>query len=340
MTGLAFPPIGVGRFRKADGDAAFAALVVDGAAYPLADLADGDTLPLFEQWDARWPVLASRIERIRASGEAGLDLAGLVVLAPVLPRQILCAGANYRRHVIDIMTDHEAGSALGLTPEERCRNAQRLMDHRAAAGAPYAFVKPFSCVAGPADALLLPADSRQTDWELELAVVIGRRARRVPAEQAMAHVAGYSIANDISARDHIARPDIPGMGLDFIAGKSAPGFLPLGPLVVPAALVDDPQALQLTLSLNGEVMQDESSADMIFPISRLIAFLSTHMDLLPGDLVCTGSPAGNGTHYDRFLRSGDVMHGAIEGLGAQHVPCVDEALSASSPRHQGFVPLE
>lgn len=170
-------------------------------------------------------------------------------------------------------------------------------------------------------------------------MVIGRPARRVPRDQALRHVAGYTIANDISARDHIARPDIPGMGLDFLAGKSCPGFLPLGPLVVPAPLIADPQDMRLTLRLNDMIMQDESTADMIFNVARLIEFVSTHILLLPGDVICTGSPAGNGTHFNRFLRDGDVMRGAIAGLGAQVVPCTAEQVAAGAVLHRPFVPL-
>ncbi|WP_255326517.1 fumarylacetoacetate hydrolase family protein [Sphingobium sp. EM0848] len=338
MTNMQFPAVGIGRFVQ-EGAAPFVALVVDGAAYPIASAGKADTVDLFERWTEVWPELEQRVAAIRSSGERGIALSGLRTLPPVQPRQILCAGANYRRHVIDIMTDHEAGSEPGLDAAERRIRATRLMDHRAQAGSPFAFVKPISALAGPYDPLTIPADSIQTDWELELAVVIGRPARRVTRERAMDHVAGYTIANDISARDHITRPDIPGMGLDFIAGKSCPGFLPLGPLIVPTALIPDPHDLQITLRLDEQVMQDEASADMIFRIPRLIEFLSTHIQLMPGDIICTGSPAGNGTHYNRFLRDGDVMRGAIQGLGEQIVPCRVERTDEDAVLHRPFAPL-
>lgn len=338
MAGIELPRVGVGRFRQSDGTV-LAGLLCDGAVHPLDTPAPGDMCALFAEWDSVWPELDQRIATIRGPGESGIPVDDLVVLPPVEPRQILCVGANYRRHVVDIMTDHEAGSVPGLSREERRQRAERLMDHRAAEGTPFAFVKPFACLAGPGDALVLPADSMQVDWELELAAVIGRPARRVPRERAMDHVAGYTIANDISVRDHISRPDIPNMGLDWIAGKSGPGMLPLGPVIVPAALVPDPYALHLTLRLNGEAMQDEAAADMIFDIARIIEFLSTHMQLLPGDVICTGSPAGNGTHYGRFLRGGDRMQGAISGLGAQYVACVAEESATDAVRHRPFAPL-
>lgn len=110
--------------------------------------------------------------------------------------------------------------------------------------------------------------------------------------------------------------------MDFVVSKGAPGFLPLGPWLVPAAFVSDPQQLQLTLKLNGQVMQDESTADMIFTVAHLIEYISAGVELQPGDVICTGSPAGNGIHYGRFIQDGDELEGAITGLGAQRNRCV------------------
>jgi 2-keto-4-pentenoate hydratase/2-oxohepta-3-ene-1,7-dioic acid hydratase in catechol pathway len=338
MAAVDLPPVGIGRFGRDDASVV-AGLLCDGFVYPINGSPDGCTRSLLGEWDSAWPMLERRIAAIRASGEPGIPVGELSILPPVEPRQILCVGANYRRHVVEIMADHEAGSMPGLSKEERRARAEKLMDHRASRGSPFAFVKPFNCLAGAGEALVLPADSDQVDWELELAVVIGRPARRVSREDAMAHVAGYTIANDISVRDHISRPDIPNMGLDWIAGKSGPGMLPLGPVIVPAALIPDPYGLRLTLRLNGQPMQDDTTGDMIFDIARVIEFLSTHMQLLPGDVICTGSPAGNATHYGRFLRDGDLMQGSIAGLGAQHVACVAERIDADAARHRPFAPL-
>jgi 2,4-diketo-3-deoxy-L-fuconate hydrolase len=113
--------------------------------------------------------------------------------------------------------------------------------------------------------------------------------------------------------------------MDWVASKCAPTYLPMGPYLVPAAFVPDPQSLRITLELNGQTMQDESTADMIFGVARLIETLSTFCLLQPGDLICTGSPAGNGMHYGRFLRPGDIVSGTITGLGTQKNPCVAEA---------------
>jgi 2-keto-4-pentenoate hydratase/2-oxohepta-3-ene-1,7-dioic acid hydratase in catechol pathway len=171
---------------------------------------------------------------------------------------------------------------------------------------------------------VLPARSETHDWELELAVVIGREAFQVTPEQAMEHVAGYTIVNDITTRDLVFRPDMKEIGTDWYRSKNAPGFLPTGPFLVPASAVDSSD-LRITLELNGEVKQDSTTADLLFGIPRLISVASQTTALLPGDLLLTGSPPGNGQHWKRYLRDGDVMTGTIEGLGSQVVRCVAEA---------------
>ena len=200
--------------------------------------------------------------------------------------------------------------------------AAKMMDKRIESGSPYAFIKLQSCVTGPYDPILLPSDVTEPDWELELAFIIGRPARHVSRADAMSYIAGYTVANDVTARERIYRPDIKAIGTDWLAGKCLPTFLPMGPFIVPAAFVSDPMRLQITLKLNGEVMQDESTADMIFDIARQVEYLSSRMQLLPGDVVCTGSPAGNGAHYGRYLRDGDVMEGTISEIGTIRNPCV------------------
>ena len=329
----------------------FPAIVVADRVYPISELATDSVdsqlptvrlsmLDVLERWHAILPLLRSKVEHIASQPVGGIALSDLRTLAPVMPRQIFCAGANYRQHVIDILVDHPgSGSDPNASPEERRDRAERIMDHRAAAGQPYAFVKASSALLGPFADLMLPPDSKQMDWELELGVIIGKPARRVRREHALEHVAGYVICNDLTARDHIGRADIPLLGLDFLAGKSGPGFLPLGPAIVPAEFVPNPQDLMLTLRLNGEVMQQESTANMIFPIARLIEFISTHVQLLSGDVICTGSPSGNGTHHNRFLTPGDLLECSIAGLGAQRNRCVAELLSESATLHQPFIAL-
>jgi 2-keto-4-pentenoate hydratase/2-oxohepta-3-ene-1,7-dioic acid hydratase in catechol pathway len=246
--------------------------------------------------------------------------------APVLyPRQVLCAGANYRQHVIDLAVAQGHGAEDTMSLAERRAEAERVMDTRIATGSPYVFSKIPSAITGPYDAVILPADTTQADWELELAVIIGRAARHVSRTDALTYVAGYTIVNDLTSRDKVYRADLKAIGTDWLASKSAPSFLPMGPYLVPAAFVPDPQQLHLTLKLNGEVMQDEGSDDMIFDVARLIEYISGLVQLWPGDLICTGSPRGNGMHYNRFLRPGDVLEGSISGLGTQRNTCVAES---------------
>jgi 2,4-didehydro-3-deoxy-L-rhamnonate hydrolase len=198
-----------------------------------------------------------------------------------------------------------------------------MMDDRAANGEPYFFIGLPACVVGDDVPLVLPGYSDVHDWELELAVVIGREAFRVSREHAWDHVAGYTIVNDITTRDLVFRKDMKEIGTDWYRSKNAPGFLPTGPFLVPVDFVD-PADLSIRLELNGDVMQDASTSDLLFDIPALISGASQTMPLLPGDLLLTGSPAGNGQHWKRFLRDGDVMTGSIEGLGTQVVRCLAE----------------
>jgi 2-keto-4-pentenoate hydratase/2-oxohepta-3-ene-1,7-dioic acid hydratase in catechol pathway len=181
-----------------------------------------------------------------------------------------------------------------------------------------------SAITGPYDDVTLPTWAEKPDWELELAAVIGRPAYRVSVEEALECVAGYTIANDLTDRATVFRRDMPQIGTDWLRSKNAPGFTPLGPWIVPAESVGDTGDLQLTLKLNGEVMQDESTKDMIFDVARMVAYASQSARLLPGDLVLTGSPSGNGMHWGRLLRDGDVMESTITGLGTQRTRCVAE----------------
>ena len=258
-----------------------------------------------------------------SDGEEWMPLADVTLTAPVQPRQVLQAGANYREHVIELV-------AAGLTqntdrtPEEAREFAAKMMDDRAANGEPYFFIGLPACVVGDDVPLALPAYSDVHDWELELAVVIGREAFRVSREDALDHVAGYTIVNDITTRDLVFRKDMKEIGTDWYRAKNAPGFLPTGPFLVPAAFVDA-ENLGVRLELNGQLMQNGSTSDLLFDIPALISAASQTMPLLPGDLLLTGSPPGNGQHWKRFLRDGDVMTGSIDGLGTQVVRCVAES---------------
>jgi len=184
---------------------------------------------------------------------------------------------------------------------------------------PILFNKSASCLAGPNDALTLPKGSEKSDWEVELGVVIGKRAQNVSVEEALSYVAGYCVINDVSERAYQVE-----RGGQWTKGKSAPGFGPVGPYLVTADEVPDPQALGLRLSLNGEMVQNNFTSDMIFSVAEIIAHMSEFMALVPGDVIATGTPegVGMGMKPQRFLRVGDVMELEIDGLGRQRTEVI------------------
>ena len=190
---------------------------------------------------------------------------------------------------------------------------------------PFVFTGLPSAICGPYDDVVLPRDGEQPDWELELAAVIGRPTRRAAVSEALDAVAGWVIVNDLTLREKVFRREAGPLGADWLAAKNPPTFLPAGPVIVPRSAIPDPGDLRITLRLNGQVMQDESTKDMIFDVSRIIAHCSAVATLLPGDLVLTGSPAGNGLAHGRLLRPGDLMESTIAGLGSQANHCVAEA---------------
>lgn len=203
-------------------------------------------------------------------------------------RKIVCIGLNYTDHALE--TGNEP-------PEE-----------------PIAFFKPNTCLTGPNDPIVLLRNSRHTDWEVELAVVIGKHTKYVDEADALGHVAGYCVANDVSERKFQAK----GTG-QWILGKSGDTYCPLGPWFVTADEVPDPQNLRLWLDVNGERMQDGTTSNMIFGVAHLIHFVSQFMTLEPGDIVLTGTPAGVGVGRDPkvFLKAGDRVQLGIDGLGEQ-----------------------
>jgi 2-keto-4-pentenoate hydratase/2-oxohepta-3-ene-1,7-dioic acid hydratase in catechol pathway len=220
---------------------------------------------------------------------------------------------------IIVAEERERGA---MSDEEAREMGARIMDERAASGEPYIFLGATSAMVGAYDDIVLPDRGDQHDWELELVAVIGVGGRDIPRENALEHVAGYTIANDVTTRDLVYRPDLQAIGTDWLRAKNAPTFLPVGPWIVPTAFVADPMDLTITLRVDGQTMQDESTSDMIFDVAALVAYSSTLVELQPGDLVLTGSPAGNGMHHRRFLRPGDVIEGAVTGLGMQRNRCV------------------
>ncbi|MEU6139813.1 fumarylacetoacetate hydrolase family protein [Streptomyces sp. NPDC047081] len=303
-------PFALGTFSS--GAAAFPGLVAGTRVRDLFDQVPS-VRALVDDWDTWLP----RLHDLAASADGTWhELAGLRVLTPIEPGQILQSGANYRKHVVDLVAA-EKESVHGATPEEARADAEKMMDERIRSGVPYVFLGSPRAMCGPYDDIVLPELGEQHDWELELALVIGKSGRNIPVEEAMSHVAAYTICNDLTTRDRLYRPDLKAIGTDWFTAKNADTFLPTGPFLVPAAFVGDPNDLRITLRHNGVVRQDESTKDMIFDIPRLIAYVSTTTTLRPGDLLLTGSPAGNGAHWGVFLKPGDVVEAEITGLGHQ-----------------------
>lgn len=210
------------------------------------------------------------------------------------------------------------GSCVGWVPNFFCIGLN-YAKHAAETGMaepaePIVFSKATSALSGPNDPVIIPRASHKTDWEVELGVVIGREALYVSEAEALSHVAGYCIMNDVSEREFQAE-----RGGQWIKGKSAPSFGPTGPWLVTADEVADPQDLGLRLSVNGETVQDSSTSDMIFSVAQIISHMSQFMRLQPGDVIATGTPSGVGMGFkpQRFLKPGDVMELEVEGLGAQ-----------------------
>lgn len=303
-------PFALGTFG--DDSRVFPGLVVGPLVRDLSDLAPS-VRAVIEDWDDLFPRLT---ELSQEASSTWYDLAGLRVLAPLEPGQILQSGANYRKHVVDLVAA-EKESVHGATPEEARADAEKMMDERIRSGVPYVFLGSPRAICGPYDDIVLPEQGEQHDWELELALVIGKPGKDIPAEEAMRYVAAYTICNDLTTRDRLYRPDLKAIGTDWFTAKNADTFLPTGPFLVPAAFVGDPSDVRITLRHNGVVRQDESTKDMIFDIPRLIAYVSSTTTLRPGDLLLTGSPAGNGAHWGVFLQPGDVMESEITGLGHQ-----------------------
>lgn len=279
-----------------------AILLADGSLVGPPELKQwGTMLELFDDW--------VRAEAVLRSLE--LDGAPLVeadrLLAPLrYPRKVVCAGVNYRRHI------REMG---GDVPGEGWR--------------PFFFLKPpTTTVIGPADPITVHnRESTKYDWEAELAVVIGVAGLGISVDRALDHVAGYTVANDVTARAMHKRDVAPGAPFvyDWFGSKAVDCSFPMGPGITPAFLVPEPQSLQIRLWVNEELQQDETTGDMICTVAELVAEASRLMTLEPGDVISTGTPAGVGASRGLYLRDGDVVRISIDGLGQIENPVVEPA---------------
>ncbi len=238
------------------------------------------------------------LDRLRALDPESLPLVqGTPRIGPCVSGtgKFICIGLNY--------ADHAAESGLKVPPE------------------PIIFMKATSAICGPDDPILIPRGSVKTDWEVELAIVIGKPGKYIPEAQAMSHIAGYCVANDVSERAYQTE-----RSGQWTKGKSCDSFGPIGPWLVTADEVPDPQKLPMWLKVNGQTMQNGSTATMVYGAAFLVSYLSQFFTLHPGDIISTGTPpgVGMGMKPPRYLTAGDVVELGIEGLGSQKQTCVQD----------------
>lgn len=270
------------------------ALAAAGGALPEAlKTGVGETI---QQWQAQGDTAAACAVSV-AKAIADKPLKPLAegsyrLCAPYIPARIFATASNYHEHA------REMGTKLAPRSES----------------SPYIFIKAETSVADPGAKVVKPREVERLDWEVELGVVIGRGGRHISVGQALAHVAGYVVFNDVTSRDLTRRTDYP-FSHDWFRGKSFDTFGPMGPWFVPRDCLGDPQTLRLTLDVNGERMQDGSAGEMIFSVAEQIAYLSRIVTLKPGDLIATGTPTGVGMGRGIYLKPGDIMRASIEGIG-------------------------
>lgn len=263
--------------------------------------AAGDVSAIIRDWDARREGLFGLAKVLEdVSGGTAAPKLG----APFEPRRIFAAASNFIEHAEEMQTKLAAK----------------------ADSEPYIFLKTVESVVGPGTTVVVPPQVSRPDWEVELGVVLGRSGKNVAVADAHAMIAGYTIVNDVSARDRTRRSDFP-FSHDWFRGKSFDSFTPLGPVFVPRDCLGDPHDIRLGLKVNGETMQDGNTSEMIFNIYEQIAYLSTILELRAGDLIASGTPAGVGMGRGVFLKDGDVMTAWVDGIGelanpvaAPHLP--------------------
>jgi 2-keto-4-pentenoate hydratase/2-oxohepta-3-ene-1,7-dioic acid hydratase in catechol pathway len=293
----------IATYRGSDGKPRTGAVIGAAGAERIVDLHDatggkvpqGDLLALLE---------AGALDAARGATGDGVALSSVELLAPMArPPKLLAAAGNYQAHIVE----------GGAKPVDKTVIVPKL------------FIKPSSSVLAPGKPITLPSTSNTTDWELELGVIIGKRGKNIPVEDALSYVAAYTVINDVSARTSewgVEGRNPTGFDefFDWLNGKWPDGFAPTGPWVVTADEIPDPQALQMTLKVNGKEYQNASTGDMIFTVAELIAFSSRFMTLEPGDTYATGTPSGVGDATGTYLHDGDVMEAWVEGIGTLVTP--------------------
>jgi 2-keto-4-pentenoate hydratase/2-oxohepta-3-ene-1,7-dioic acid hydratase in catechol pathway len=251
-----------------------------------------------------WPHARELLQAAARNVGAGWKIEETQFRAPLLwPGSIYCAGANYRDHAA------EMAKRMNRPPDA---------DPKTSGGRPWHFLKTPRSVTGHGEVVAATHYCKNLDWEVELAAVIGQEAKNVAVEDALDFVAGYTAANDLSARDLSRRSEAPAgsaFHFDWIGQKCFDGACPLGPWIVPANDIPDPQNLSLKLWVNDVLKQNSNTREMIFTVAEQISHLSRGMTLYPGDIVLTGTPAGVGAGRNEFLKAGDIVKIEIETIG-------------------------
>jgi 2-keto-4-pentenoate hydratase/2-oxohepta-3-ene-1,7-dioic acid hydratase in catechol pathway len=274
------------------------------AAKATGKAAYATVMGIMADWKAAEPALKAAAARAAKSKAKRQPLKKTKLLAPIrFPSAIYCAGANYADHAAEMAK--KEGNPPPVDPH--------TLGHKA-----WHFLKAAGAITDPGATVQISDYSKAMDWEIELAAVIGRQGKNIPQAKALSYVAGYTIANDLSARDRGRRagvPDASPFKWDWTKHKTFDGSCPLGPWIVPASDIGDPQKLGLKLWVNGVLKQDSNTSDMIFNLAEQIEQLSVNMTLHPGDLILTGTPAGVGAGRGEFLKAGDVVKLWIENIG-------------------------
>jgi 2,4-didehydro-3-deoxy-L-rhamnonate hydrolase len=274
-------------------------------------------LSLLESWDANFAVLQEIVAFVEKEGVpagAAVARAGLRSLAPVLrPGKMFYAAQNFQEHVDEMIR-------AGMTPA----GGPRFTGEKSTT-APYLFLKAPSTLCGGFDDIAIPRGMKKIDWEAEIALAIGKRGKRINAERALDHVAGFMTTNDVSCRDLQIRADRPALRSDWLGGKSHDNFAPMGPYLVPRVFVGDHMNLFIRLTVNGAVKQNGNTSQFIFSPEEQIEYASSMLTLETGDIFSCGTCGGVGQGTNTFLAPGDVMETEIEKLGKMRNRLVEEA---------------
>jgi 2-keto-4-pentenoate hydratase/2-oxohepta-3-ene-1,7-dioic acid hydratase in catechol pathway len=285
-----------------------AGLAVGETVYDAAELTGqasyASVLDILNDWDAAAARCKAAAAKAKDSKAQSFPLARTELLSPVRwPSAIYCAGANFTDHML------EMAKVQNIAPEP---------DPKSVGLKPWHFIKASRTIADPGKTVRLPVYSKMVDWEAELTAVIGRPARNVSVEHALDHVAGYTVGNDLSARDLTKRAQVPDSSpfkFDWLGQKNFDDACPVGPWIVPADDIPDPQNVAIKLWVNDVIKQDSHTSKMIFSLAEQIAHISSRLTLHPGDLILTGTPAGVGLARKEFLKAGDVVKVWVEGVG-------------------------